>query len=57
MTIIAGQTGGAAVLHRGEQCRSLLTVFPPPSSGAAGGSRRPPGRLRKLLAQRWPGAA
>jgi hypothetical protein len=56
MTIIAGQTGRAAVLHRGEQSRSLLTVFPPPSSGAAGGGR-PPGRLRKLLAQRWPGAA
>jgi hypothetical protein len=49
MMLVAGQTWRAAVLHRGEQSRSLLAVFPPPSSSAAGGEPPPsPASLRTL---------
>ena len=43
MSLIAGLTGRAAVHHRGEQSRSLLSVFPLSVEQRGRGSRRPPG--------------
>jgi hypothetical protein len=46
MTLIAGLTGRAAVPVRGNQSRSLLSVFPPPWSSAAGGTAVLPAMVR-----------